>query len=129
METLPAMDEATWARVVGLTVPEGLALGAASGRLTSPRRASATSWFGTRSATVSSPAQARSDTALPGLFGRTRVSAPGQKARASFRARPSNTAASAGSRHAAAWMMYGLRGARTGGLKRVAKARSFVESA
>ncbi len=79
---------ATWAAVVGLTAPEGLADGAAMGPPNASSRSWATGSAGTRSATVSSPAQARSETGESAARASTSVSGPGQNASAkSFGAR------------------------------------------
>ena len=71
----------TWAAVVGETWPDKLADGATTGppkarRMASGRRG----WAGTRIATVSSPAVARSATAQSSVLGSTSVSGPGQNA-------------------------------------------------
>ena len=71
---------------MALTLPEGLALGAATGRPASRNRAAATGWAGTRSATVPSPALTSSDRGVSARRGNTKVRAPGQNFRASLRA-------------------------------------------
>ena len=75
---------ATCAALVGLILPDVLALGAASGlpkaAINSPAKPS-----GTRMPTVSSPAVQADGSALSGCSGRTSVSGPGQKASASLR--------------------------------------------
>ncbi len=67
MPTRPASWRATCSARVGLTRPNGLAEGAASGAPTARMRLSATGWSGTRSATVSRPGRddPRDDVALP----------------------------------------------------------------
>ena len=73
------------AAVVGLTRPERLADGAATGRPTARSSVCATGCAGARTATVSSPALASSDTPPSVRRGSTRVSGPGQKRRAAAR--------------------------------------------
>ncbi len=75
----------------GVRRPERLALGAANGR---PKASitSAANPFGTLIATLARPAVASGWMSLPGLSGSTMVSAPGQKASASFSASGLNTA-------------------------------------
>ena len=80
----PSMSSSTCRAVVGLGLPERLALGAAMGRLQVLSSAAATGWEGMRTATVSSPAVTASGTA--GLRGMISVSGPGQKASISGRA-------------------------------------------
>ena len=75
----PPRPSRTCARVVGLTRPEGLAEGAASGPPKAASRRCASGCAGTRSATVARPAVARSARPESGRRGRTSVSGPGQK--------------------------------------------------
>ena len=76
----PARSPCTWAAVVGDTWPDRLADGATTGPPKARRMASAAGWAGTRIATVSSPAVARSATAQSADLGSTSVSGPGQNA-------------------------------------------------
>ncbi len=82
----PARPSRTWAGVVALTRPEGLAEGAASGPAKAASRRRASGCAGTRSATVARPAVASSERPVAGRRGSTRVSGPGQKRAASARA-------------------------------------------
>ena len=86
----PPSPSSTWAGVVGLTPPEGLADGAATG----PPKAASSPWAsgcaGTRSATVGRPAVARAARPASGRRGSTSVSGPGQKRAASARASGGN---------------------------------------
>jgi hypothetical protein len=95
--------------VVGLTKPEGLALGAASGSSTACRSACATGCAGTRTATVPSPAVATAETGEPGAFGSTSVSGPGQNAWASAVARSSKIASARAPTRSATCTIRGLR--------------------
>ena len=79
----PARSLCTWAAVVGETWPDRLADGATTGPPNARRMSRATGWAGTRIATVSSPAVARSATAQSAVLGSTSVSGPGQNASAS----------------------------------------------
>ena len=82
----PASSANTCRAAVGLTRPERLADGAATGRPNSRSNARAVSCAGTRTATVSSPALASRLTAQPRSRGSTRLSGPGQNAAANRRA-------------------------------------------
>ena len=73
------------ARQVGLGRPERLAEGAATGLPNACSKARATGWAGTRTATLSSPPRARSQTPPSARARPTRVSGPGQKRSASRR--------------------------------------------
>ncbi len=97
----------TWAAVVGLSAPKRLALGAANSRPQARSSASATAWFGTRTATVSSPAVTTSGTTA--RRGSTRVSGPGQNAAARRRARALGTATSQAAAASATWTMSGSK--------------------
>ena len=66
------------AAAVGLTRPERLAEGAAIGRPAARSSACATGWAGARSARVSSPALASSETPLASRRRSTRLNGPGQ---------------------------------------------------
>ena len=81
--TLSPRSSCTWAASVGETWPERLALGAATGLPNALSRACAVGWEGTRIATDSSPARARSHTGQAASAGTIRVRGPGQKAAAS----------------------------------------------
>ncbi len=81
----PARSLCTCAAVVGETCPDRLAEGATTGPPNARRMSRATAWAGTRIATVSSPAVARSATGQSFVFGSTSVSGPGQNACASAR--------------------------------------------
>src|SRR5262249_50617159 len=87
MATLRPREPATCSAVVGLILPEGLALGAAIGRPQAVSTARATAWLGTRTAKLSKPALARSETVQSRRRGSTRVNAPGQNLAASRSAR------------------------------------------
>ena len=81
-------SSATWAAVVGLRRPEGLALGAAMGPPKALSRRVATGWRGTRTAKVSSPApRPAARRGNPRRRGSTRVKGPGQKCAAPRSAR------------------------------------------
>ena len=86
----PSRSPSTWSASVGLTRPERLAEGAATGRPACCRSAWARGWAGTRRPTLSRPARARSEIVQVGATGTTRVSGPGQNASASVRAVSSN---------------------------------------
>ena len=86
----PSRSPSTWSASVGLTRPERLAEGAATGRPACCRSAWARGWAGTRRPTLSRPARARSEIVQVGATGTTRVSGPGQNASASCRAVSSN---------------------------------------
>src|SRR5690242_8324863 len=76
----------TWAAVVGLMRPDGLALGATIGRSTAFNRACAIGCEGTRKARLGRPAEASIETAQSLARGTTMVSGPGQNASARCRA-------------------------------------------
>src|SRR5690554_5905182 len=80
--TLPIKSFATCKALVGLGLPERLALGAATGTLDVSINFNATGLFGIRTATVSRPAVIISGTAFD-LF-KIRVRGPGQNASISF---------------------------------------------
>ena len=79
----PRRSASTCAALVGETWPERLADGATTGPPNAASSARATGCAGTRTATLSSPASARSATRNPAAFGSTSVSGPGQNAAAS----------------------------------------------
>ena len=81
--TLPVISSATSCALVGLGLPDTLALGAAMGQPAARMRAAATGWDGIRTATVSSPAVTMSGTSSD--RGTTMVRGPGQNV--SIRAR------------------------------------------
>jgi hypothetical protein len=85
IETRPHNSWTTSEAVVGLIRPNRFALGAASGTPAAAIRARATGCEGARRAIVARPLVARSGTI--GVFGRTRVSGPGQNASTSARRR------------------------------------------
>ena len=99
---------ATACAVVALTLPDGLALGAAIGR---PKRAmmSAAMPRGMRSAIVSRPAVTSGLIAASDLRGSTSVSGPGQKARASAWESSSNTAMRSAIAMSQTWTISGLK--------------------
>ena len=68
----------TWCGVVGLKLPDKLALGAATGQLASSSNWRAAGCPGARNATVLSPAEASLDMFECGRRGRTSVKGPGQ---------------------------------------------------
>ena len=106
--TASPRSAATWAAVVGLTRPEGLALGAARGSSTASSSARATGWAGMRTATLSRPAVATRDKGAPSARGRTRVSGPGQNAAATRSARSSKRAMARAPARSATWTIRGL---------------------
>ena len=75
---------ATWAALLGLKRPDGLALGATSGRATARNNFCAVSCAGMRKAMVSRPAEASGSTGQSAWRGTTKVNGPGQKAAANF---------------------------------------------
>ena len=95
MSMRPRRSASTWAALVGETWPERLAEGATTGPSKAASKARATGCAGTRTATLSSPASARSATPQSGRFGSTSVSGPGQNAAASFSAAASKRASRA----------------------------------
>ena len=109
MSMRPRKSASTWAALVGDTWPERLAEGATTGPLNAVSKACATAWAGTRTATLSRPASARSDTPLPGRFGSTRVSGPGQNAAASASAAASKRARLRAASTSATWAISGLK--------------------
>ncbi len=82
MSMRPRRSASTCAALVGETWPERLAEGATTGPLKAASKARATGCAGTRTATLSRPASARSATPQSGRFGSTSVSGPGQNAAA-----------------------------------------------
>ena len=101
-------SRATCAAVTGLTRPERLADGAASGRPAAAITASATGCAGTRSATLCKPARAAAQTVALGASGTTRVRGPGQKASASRTALLEKTPCSSAASRLSTWEMSGL---------------------
>ena len=82
MSIFPSRSKATWDALVGLGLPDALALGAAMGRPAARISAMATGCEGKRTATVSSPPVTESGTIS--VFGKIMVNGPGQKASISF---------------------------------------------
>ena len=95
----------TCSAVVGLTYPNGLALGAARGVPAARMSRRKRGWDGMRTATLSRPADTMPGTA--GFLGSTRVSGPGQNRRASLRAAGFAVATRPRSRHEAICTMSG----------------------
>ncbi len=79
----PPRPASTCAALVGLTPPERLADGAATGRPSAAIKRCATGCAGTRTAKVSNPAPASNATGQVMRRGSTRVSGPGQNVSAS----------------------------------------------
>src|SRR5699024_2324559 len=69
----PPSSSITWSALVGLTLPDRLALGAATGLPTAARRSRAERSAGTRTARLDMPAEHKSDARQAALLGRTRV--------------------------------------------------------
>ena len=126
--SLPVSPSATCWALVGLTRPDGLALGATTGRPTASSSRLATGWAGTRSAMVSRPAQARSETGQSGRRFSTMVSGPGQKAAASFSASGVNNASSRARATSGRWEISGLKLGLPLAAKMAATARPSVAS-
>ena len=97
------------AKVVGLGRPERLAEGATSGPPNAASTACASGWAGARTATVSSPARARSQTAAASRTGSTRVSGPGQNARRQTLGAVVEAAMRAAPPTSATWAIRGLK--------------------
>jgi hypothetical protein len=125
----PSSSSSTCSAVVGLTRPERLALGAAIGRPTARMSARGKGCAGTRSARLSSPALASSDTGQSGARGSTSVSGSGQKRSASIDARSSKTTSRRAAAASMTWMMSGLNCGLAFAAKIAATATSFVASA
>ena len=93
---------------MALTLPDELALGAASGR-PSAAISSAPKPMGMRSAIVLKPAVTSGWIAAPSRSGSTRVSGPGQKASASFCDSGSNSAIPLAISSEETWAISGLK--------------------
>ena len=99
---------ATWAVLLGLKRPDGLALGATSGRATVRNNFCAVSWAGMRKAMVSRPAEASASTGQSAWRGTTKVNGPGQKTAANFSAISLNRPMARAASISATWQMSGL---------------------
>jgi len=122
-------ESSTCSAAVGLSLPDRLALGAASGRSVARSSRRATGCAGTRMARLSSPALASSDTGQLSRRGRTRVSGPGQNRAASRSARASSLTSDDATAASGRCTISGLKLGRPFTAKIAATARSFVASA
>ncbi len=120
---------ATCSAVVGLTVPEMLALGAATGRPNAASIFRASGWTGKRTPTVSSPALTKCEIGLSDVFFITIVSGPGQNFSASFFAAGDISANRSTQETSAMWAIRGLNCGRPFVSKIDATAISFAASA
>ena len=127
--TAKPVSSSASSKVVGLGRPERLAEGAQTGPPKALSSAWAAGWLGARTATVSSPARARSQTAASSRIGRTRVSGPGQKASASLTARSSKTAKRWAAPRPVTWAISGLKRGRPLASNRAATAEGLAASA
>lgn len=127
--TLSPREAATCAASVGLTVPEMLALGAASGRWAAARISCAIGCAGMRKARLGRPAETSSDTGHAARRGRTNVSGPGQKICARRSKRSSVRAKSATQSRPPTCTISGLNDGRPLASKMRATARPCVASA
>ncbi len=126
--TLSPRSAITWSALVGDSRPEGLALGAASGRPAIISKVCAILCAGTRIATLSNPAVASREILQSRRRGSTSVSGPGQKARATVCAFGDSSAYCAALAMFATCTIRGLKLGRPLAAKIAATARSLVAS-
>jgi len=124
----PPVSSKASANAVGLGRPERLAEGAATGRPKAASTAWASGWSGARTATVSSPARARSHTAAVSVIGATSVSGPGQNASASLTARGPSAAILSAASSPVTWAIMGLKRGRPLASNTAATARGLPAS-